>query len=457
MPLQKPEKFETSLETYRVKKVLGEGGSGRVFLAHDVKGQDFAVKCLLPELVSTEKVRRFKNELTFSQKNTHPNILTVLDHGFLPSGDVKIPFYIMPYYPSTLRKLLGEGLTPERSYELFQKILDGVEEAHRRGIWHRDLKPENVLVNPETSSIVIADFGIAHFSEEELYTAVMTQQAERLANFQYAAPEQRVRGRQVDNRADIYALGLILVEMFTGEIPLGTEFTKISGIAAAFGYLDDIVDRMIRQSPNHRPGTINEIRLELAIRQGSRRLAIPKQEVSGLARQITDQRAYRAEVDCIGRIENDVNPTVLSISAGLSYSLSIPASEKARILAYIADAQPGWGSTRRFVLLYTLLLFILIKDHIRKLDIVVIDPEYTGYEPLIKQMLLQLLRSTGMQVKAQQISFQRVDRQSPARIMASRVYKGSADPDLIIGAKQIADLVPKKKIGVPGFNSGRRT
>ena len=128
MTLPTPKKFETTLESYKTISVLGEGGSGRVFLVKDTKQNEFAIKWLFPELVSTERLNRFKNELIFSQKNTHPNILSVIDHGYLSGasteGTTKSPFYVMRAYPSTLRKLMGDQLEPTRALELFQKLLD---------------------------------------------------------------------------------------------------------------------------------------------------------------------------------------------------------------------------------------------------------------------------------------------------------------------------------------------
>jgi serine/threonine protein kinase len=87
------------------------------------------------------------------------------------------------------------------------------------GVNHRDLKPENILYHMESNTLGVADFGIARFRQEDLITAVKTGPQEKLANFVYAAPEQRFAGRPVDLRADIYALRLIMNEMYTGEVP----------------------------------------------------------------------------------------------------------------------------------------------------------------------------------------------------------------------------------------------
>lgn len=456
-PFPSPHKFETALETYARGKILGEGGSGRVLLVKDSKGSIFAIKYLRPELLTSAKLSRFKNELSFSMKNTHPNILSIVDQGFTTIDGSKVPFYVMPVYPTTLRRQIAEGIAPEVAFEVFLRILDGLEVAHQRGIWHRDLKPENILMDLEASKLAIADFGIAHFSKEELFSAVETQRADRLANFQYAAPEQRKRGGHVDFRADIYALGMILNELFTGITPLGTEFRKVSEASPTYAFLDPVIDRMMRQSPNHRHGSVNEIRLELMIGQQSQAgpgpLARTHEVHGGTSSQL---KAYRAEVDTVGRIDDASADTVMCVSAGLSYSVLLPAQEKARALAFIADLKPQWGTIRPRVLLYSLLLYLLLKDQIGKLDVVAIDPEYEGYEPEIKGLLLRLLRSDGRAIHRSQVIFERIDRQSPARTMASRVYKRQAEPDLLVGPKAIADVLLGGEIGGPSFTNGRR-
>src|SRR3972149_4359299 len=118
----------------------------------------------------------------------------------------------MPLFDSSLRPLMRAGLPQDTVLRYFSQILDGTEAAHLHNVAHRDLKPENILFENAAARLVVADFGIARFQEEELYTAVETKASDRLANFQYAAPEQRLRGAEVDYRADIYSLGLLLNE-----------------------------------------------------------------------------------------------------------------------------------------------------------------------------------------------------------------------------------------------------
>jgi serine/threonine protein kinase len=155
---------------------------------------------------------------------------------------------------------MHDGISPTNVLLLFGQILDGVEAAHLLGAVHRDLKPENILYGKALNNLAIADFGTARFTEDLLATAVETGPTQRLANFQYAAPEQRSSGMQVLATADIFALGLILNEMFTGAVPQGTEYRLIGQVAKEQEFLDAIVARMLRQVPTERPASIAEIK-----------------------------------------------------------------------------------------------------------------------------------------------------------------------------------------------------
>lgn len=254
--------FETPFESYSGMQVLGEGGAGRVYEAASSSGDVVAIKCLAPERITSDRQKRFKNEIGFCQRQEHSNIVRVIDTGALFINEVKCPFYVMPRYSGTLRTHMDK-LQPNDVLPAFAQILDGIEAAHLSGVWHRDIKPENVLWNEKNNNLAIADFGIAHFEEDEIYTAVETKIAARMANFQYSAPEQRVRGAHVDHRADIFSLGLLLNELFTGNIPQGSGYKRIVEFSPEHEYLDEIVESMIQQTPENRPSSIAEIKKEL--------------------------------------------------------------------------------------------------------------------------------------------------------------------------------------------------
>ncbi len=283
--LRKPLTFKTAFHTYTADRLVGEGGCGRVYHAEDDCGNDVAIKLLAPEKTTRERLKRFENEYRFGHVNKHPNVLTVYDYGLHEEKEKPSPFFVMPFYSKSLRNLLEEGSAREEALQFFSQILDGVETAHRREVIHRDLKPENILYDQDNHLLIVADFGIAHFSQEELYTLVETGPNTRLANFLYSAPEQRRRGQEVDRRADIFALGLILNELFIGEVPQGTAYKTIGSVSPDHAYLDELVERMLSQNPEERPGSIGEIKGELKARGAE---FVHHQRISELGNKVID-------------------------------------------------------------------------------------------------------------------------------------------------------------------------
>lgn len=288
--LKKPIVLETLFDRYQLLEIIGEGGAGRVYAGITSDGQPIAVKVLSADRATDDKRRRFKNEISFLMRTNHPNLVNVSDFGHSQVDGTPGPFYVMPRYKASLRDLMSKGIPPDRVLPLFSAILDGVEAAHLFDVVHRDLKPENILCDDDGTSLVVADFGIARFSPDMQATSVETQAASRLANFQYAAPEQRSKGGSVTTAADMYALGLMLNEMFTGEVPHGTEYKRIAAISKDFEFLDPIVAQLLRQSPNDRPGSVAELK---GLIQRYRAEAVAQQRLS----QITNTVIKAGEID----------------------------------------------------------------------------------------------------------------------------------------------------------------
>jgi serine/threonine protein kinase len=259
---KKGQRISSAFETYTVEEHIGGGGSGVVFRVKDSQQTELAAKVLKTGF-SNQKLRRFKNEMTFCSKQDHRNLIRVFDHGRTQDDE---PFYVMPLASSTMRSLIKAGIGLADVLPLFSQMLDGVEAAHLKGATHRDLKPENILIDKD-GVVKIADFGIAHFEEDELLTPVETATHERLANWEYAAPEQRRPGQLVDHRADIYALGLMLNEMFTQKVPHGVDPTSISSVAPEYVYVDEIVNSMIQSSVERRVASIGKIKNVLIARK----------------------------------------------------------------------------------------------------------------------------------------------------------------------------------------------
>lgn len=286
--LKKPINLDTTFGSYTATDLIGEGGAGRVYGGVDQDGTSVAIKMLAAERTSIDKRKRFKNEIGFLLRAKHENIVNVLDHGVYSKkeGDVLQPFYVMHRYAGNLRDQIDSGLAPEFAFELFNQLINGVEAAHLNGVIHRDLKPENVLFDGVTKRLAVADFGVADFTDELLVTLVETKATQRLANFLYAAPEQRIRGGTVGVPADIYALGLILNELFTGSVPHGTEFKQIGSVAPDFAFLDEIVASMLRQNPADRPASIAALK---SLIQKSKFEAVTQQKISAISKTVVPE------------------------------------------------------------------------------------------------------------------------------------------------------------------------
>lgn len=281
--LKKPLVFETTFGTYVAREQLGQGGAGVVYGGLGLDEKPVAIKVLSSDAISADKRRRFKNEIAFLNKTKHPNIVELVDHGVDTSSGSSRPFYVMRRYTGNLRQFIGSTAPPDKTFHVFSQLLDGVEAAHLQRVIHRDLKPENVLLDQASASVAVADFGVAQFTEDILVTLVETQAHQRLANFQYAAPEQRARGAEVGVPADIYALGLMLNELFTGTVPHGTQYKQIGDVAGEYGFLDPIVAEMLRQNPKERPGTIATLK---GLIQKYKAEAVTLQKLSAISKTV---------------------------------------------------------------------------------------------------------------------------------------------------------------------------
>ncbi|GFZ83958.1 protein kinase domain-containing protein [Nesterenkonia alkaliphila] len=252
-------------ERYTIQKRVARGGMSTVYLATDSRlHRQVAIKVLFPHMAEDRKVvQRFEQEARNSALLSHPNVVQVLDQG----QTRETAYMVMEYVPgATLRTLLKRGpMTPRLALAYAQAILGGLGAAHRAGLVHRDIKPENVLVSPE-GRIKLADFGLARAATHHSGTSTL------MGTVAYIAPEL-LSGEGADERADIYAVGILLYEMltgvqpFTGDTPVRVAFQHVNstvpppssyvpGLAPA---LDELVREATRSDPADRPKNADEL------------------------------------------------------------------------------------------------------------------------------------------------------------------------------------------------------
>src|SRR5215216_5390226 len=145
-----PKKLKSAFDEYVVRRVIGEGGAGYVLEVISSDGSSLAAKYLRANAASSERLRRFRNEIHFCYNNRHDQIIRVIDHGLVDASGS--PFYVMPLYAGTLRDAMNDAkLAVPKRFDMLLSVLTGVEAAHLLGVAHRDLKPENVLLGAERS------------------------------------------------------------------------------------------------------------------------------------------------------------------------------------------------------------------------------------------------------------------------------------------------------------------
>ncbi len=340
---------------YRIIALLGRGGMGEVYRATDLTlGQSVALK-FLPEEASRDQrlLERFHSEVRIARQVSHPNVCRVYDIGEAEGA----PFLSMEYVDgedlSSLLLRIGR-LPADKALDTARKLCAGLAAAHDRGIIHRDLKPANIMMN-RRGEVVIMDFGLAALATE------LSGPEARNGTPAYMAPEQ-LKGAEVTPRSDIYALGLVLYELFTGKRPYDgssikklleqQEAAQLTSMTSIATDIDPAVERAIRRcldpEPGKRPGTALAVAAALpggdplaaALAAGetpSPELVAAAGETEGLARKYSvpclivlalclfTVPVLRQQVDALMHAPLDYPPAVLQqkardIAAGFGYT-----------------------------------------------------------------------------------------------------------------------------------------
>lgn len=331
--------FQTVSNQYRTIKNIGNGGAGHVFEVEDLDGEHYALKVLDAYNASRKKTVRFVRERKYCERSGNAAIVPVLDDGYNLVDGQSIPFYIMPLYECSLRNLMDgrSALTRDELAHYFIELFGGIATFHSEENYHRDIKPENILFDSKRKTLVLADFGTAHLNEAIPGMTVQTTKSDRLANFRYAAPEQRVPGGETDNRTDIFALGLVLNEIFTGEVPQGSSYKQISAVEPDFRFLDAVVEKMIRQDKAARYQSLDEVISDIEARNNLQQLneSVDKLRKQKIEQNIAEDPLVADPIEVIGKSWKDGN---------LYFQLSRKPNDQ-WVRAFKSNPEDYWSTT----------------------------------------------------------------------------------------------------------------
>ncbi len=234
-----------SVGNYVVKSKLGEGGMGIVWLAeHPLIGKRVAIKVIHPNYArNPEAVSRFFTEAQAVNRIGHPNIVDITDFGQSPGGE---SYFVMEYLlgQALSTRMTEGGLDLRRAVHVAAQACDALAASHAAGILHRDLKPDNIYLlkrGQDPDFVKVLDFGLAKLTGDSNKSSHKTRTGSMMGTPYYMAPEQCAGKADIDGRADIYSIGVILFEMTTGQVPFPGE-----------GYGEIIVKHMTQPAPHAR-------------------------------------------------------------------------------------------------------------------------------------------------------------------------------------------------------------
>jgi serine/threonine protein kinase/tetratricopeptide (TPR) repeat protein len=262
---------------YEILEMLGEGGMGAVYKARDTElDRIIALKVIRPELASNPEILlRFKQELVLARQVTDRNIIRIFDLGEADG----IRYITMEYVEGTslYQTLREHGKLPvQEAVEITEQVLSGLKAAHREGVIHRDLKPGNIMRDKQ-GRLLVMDFGLARSLESD----GMTKTGAVLGTMEYMSPEQAMGGN-IDQRSDLFTVGLIFFELLTGKMPfkadtaLASLLKRVNERAVSISSLDNtvpiaiekIVAKSLERDPNLRYQTAQEMINDLQMFQG---------------------------------------------------------------------------------------------------------------------------------------------------------------------------------------------
>jgi hypothetical protein len=240
---------------YRILGLIGKGGMGEVYRAHDlILGQQVALKFLASAHMNEAALARFRNEVRIARQVSHPNVCRVYDIGLAEGQHFLSMEYLDGEDLASLLVRIGR-LPQDKAIEFARKICAGLSAAHERGVLHRDLKPANIMIDGR-GHVRITDFGLAVLAEEVALGDL------RSGTPAYMSPEQKA-AKEVTTRSDLYSLGLVLYEMFTGRHRDQSRDTPSSLVRDLDPAIERVILRCLEDDPKRRPSSALSVAMAL--------------------------------------------------------------------------------------------------------------------------------------------------------------------------------------------------
>ena len=352
-------------DRYEVERLIGEGGMGSVYqVRHTTLDRRFALKALKHELANEDALaERFLREARATAAIKHPGVVQITDFGKLKTGE---PFFVMELLEgeTLATRIRARGpMSPRNVVGIAKQICDALEATHAAGVIHRDLKPENVFLVGKTEDIRIVDFGAA----KVMGSSKMTRPGVVFGTPYYMSPEQ-ASGVEVDARADVYSLGVLMYEMITGSVPfeadtymgvltkhMFAEPTKPSAVVASgvmLGDLEAVIMRCLLKDPPSRYPSMRDLSAALETALERRASEGPPRERRPAPQLTTADRIERSVARRVGEERRRIVQRIAVIVAGvISVGLFVtaivlwlqpPRASKARpeLQAVVAPAAP---------------------------------------------------------------------------------------------------------------------
>jgi predicted Ser/Thr protein kinase len=240
---------------YRVLGLLGRGGMGEVYRAYDlILNQAVALKFLAVAHMGEAALARFRNEVRIARQVSHPNVCRVYDIGFVEGQHFLSMEYLDGEDLDSLLRRIGR-LPQDKAIEFARKICAGLSAAHERGVLHRDLKPANIMIDGR-GQVRITDFGLAALAQEVALGDI------RSGTPAYMAPEQKA-GKEVTERSDLFSMGLVLYEMFTGKRRTDTQSNPTDLVKDLDQAVERVILRCLEEDPKRRPSSAIAVAMAL--------------------------------------------------------------------------------------------------------------------------------------------------------------------------------------------------